>query len=170
MRARHEHMDVRFPNGKKDPTGRLRIMSSYLQVITNQLYSRCKKVRWFVFVLSRFYCGSDCILLIQLNHNPHVIFEPGVRQFNYTDERVAKFPPVARESRSTLGSPNSFVRPNTTKTADLLQESSQETRDDMARVENQLDQVHDIVVRIEPSRNVLVPLLSIRLSFEHHSL
>lgn len=144
LRARHEHMDVRFPNGKKDPSGRLRIMSSYLQVITNQLYLRCKAQ----------------------NHNPHVIFEPGVRQFNYQDERVSKMPPLARDVRGTLGqsggggvssggSQNAFVRPNSVKTADLLSESSQETRNDMARVESQLDEVHKIAMGINTKAQAL---------------
>jgi len=136
LRARHEHMDIRFPNGKKDPSGRLRIMSSYLQVITNQLFMRCKA----------------------LGHTPHIIFEPGVRQFNYQDERVSKIPPVGRPSvagEKGNGSQNAFVRPNTTRTADLLSDSPQETRDDMARVENQLDEVHRLAKGITAKAHVM---------------
>lgn len=119
MRARHEHMDVRFKEGK-GTVKRLRFMSSYLQVITNQLFARAKKV------------GND----------PPVVFEPNVRKFEYKDERVLIMPPTSRDQPTGLSSASQsgFSRP-TQKVSTLLDNVDQTTRDDMNYVEDQIDQV-----------------------------
>lgn len=54
---------------------RCRIMSSYIQALTNQVWARCKK----------------------LGHNINVVFEPGVRKFEYMDDRVCVMPQASRD-------------------------------------------------------------------------
>eukprot|EP01125_Pyxidicula_operculata_P005468 TRINITY_DN193_c2_g1_i1.p1 TRINITY_DN193_c2_g1~~TRINITY_DN193_c2_g1_i1.p1 ORF type:complete len:447 (-),score=101.68 TRINITY_DN193_c2_g1_i1:243-1583(-) len=110
MRARHEHMDIRF-SGKS----RLRLMSAYLQIITNQLYSRCKNIK------------KDII----------VDFEPGVTKFEYKDDRVCMVPPRQRGAKvfGTKG----------TKTSDLLSaDADEQTVKDMDYVDDKLDQISTI--------------------------
>eukprot|EP01125_Pyxidicula_operculata_P022262 TRINITY_DN899_c0_g1_i1.p1 TRINITY_DN899_c0_g1~~TRINITY_DN899_c0_g1_i1.p1 ORF type:complete len:1494 (+),score=277.61 TRINITY_DN899_c0_g1_i1:56-4537(+) len=81
MRARHEHMDIRFVGHQeksKNKQFRLRMMSSYLQIITTQLYLRSTaKTR-------------------AVNREIKVIFEQGIRKFDYTDDRLTKIVPLTR--------------------------------------------------------------------------
>jgi len=124
MRARHEHMDVRFKEGNSPK--RLRLMSSYLQVITNQLFARAKKAGF----------------------EPPVVFEPLVRKFEYKDDRVCMIPLSSREQNAQNGSSSSgFGRP-TTKTSLLLDNVDQQTINDMDYVEDQLDQVRIVTQQI----------------------
>jgi len=117
MRARHEHMDVRFKGTGPPKERRLRLMSSYLQVLTNQLWSRATKAG---------------------NAGIKVEFEPLVRKFDYKDERVLFVPPSSREAAA--GGASGFVR-NAPKVSSMLSDSSAQTQQDMDYVENNLDQV-----------------------------
>lgn len=132
MRARHEHMDVRFK--QTNQVKRLRFMSSYLQVITNQIWSRAKKQ------------GAE----------PPVVFEPNVRKFEYKDDRVCIVPQSSRESQATNSSSNSFARPVTNmKTSNLLDNVDQQTRNDMDYVDDQLDQVRLVTQQLnQDARNM----------------
>eukprot|EP01126_Amoeba_proteus_P034923 TRINITY_DN3504_c0_g1_i16.p1 TRINITY_DN3504_c0_g1~~TRINITY_DN3504_c0_g1_i16.p1 ORF type:complete len:392 (-),score=71.26 TRINITY_DN3504_c0_g1_i16:541-1716(-) len=75
LRARHEHMDFRFKGTGNPRDRRFRVMSSYLQVIVNQVWSRCRK----------------------RNFNITVTFEPGVKKFEYKDDRVCVMPQATRD-------------------------------------------------------------------------
>jgi len=120
MRARHEHMDVRFKGSGPPKERRLRMMSSYLQVLTNQLWSRATKA----------------------GNNIKVEFEPLVRKFDFKDDRVLIVPPSSREAAA--GATSGFVR-NAPKVSSMLNDSSAETQADMNYLENNLDQVHALV-------------------------
>jgi hypothetical protein len=120
MRARHEHMDVRFKGSGPPKERRLRLMSSYLQVLTNQLWARATKA------------GNASI---------KIEFEPLVRKFDYKDERVLIVPPSSRETAA--GGAGGFVR-NTPKVSSMLSDSSAQTQQDMDYVENNLDQVLEL--------------------------
>lgn len=77
VRTRHEHADLRFfPDTGLE---RFRMMSSYLQIITNELILRTVKGQ------------------IQ------VIFEPGARKFGYGRPRISVQPPPSRESKQGAG-------------------------------------------------------------------
>lgn len=88
LRARHEHLDFRsfsispifltffrFKGTGPVRERRCRIMSSYLQALTNQVWARCKKI----------------------GHTINISFEPGVRKFEYMDDRVCVMPQASRD-------------------------------------------------------------------------
>lgn len=112
MRARHEHMDIRF----HPPRDRFRLMSSYLQVITNELVLRAPK---------------DKI---------KVVFEPGVRTFAYKDPRISMQPTVSRSTQTT-----GFVRNDARqKTSELLSPNADpQLVRDMDETDNCLDEISD---------------------------
>lgn len=112
MRARHEHMDIRF----HPPRDRFRCMSSYLQVITNELVLRGPK---------------DKI---------KVIFEPGVRTFAYKDPRISMQPTVSRATAAT-----GFVRNDARqKTSDLLSSNADpQLRKDLDETDGVIDEISD---------------------------
>jgi len=119
MRARHEHMDLRFKGTGPIKDRRLRLMSSYLQVLTNQFWVRSKK----------------------LGNEPAVIFEPLVRKFDYKDDRVCIVPPASRDTTNGASS-SGFIRTNNTqqqKSSHLLDHADAQTRADLDYVDKQLD-------------------------------
>lgn len=91
LRARPGHMDIRF---FEDISSRFRLMSSYLQVITNELYLRSP------------------------DNQIEVIFEYGIPRFAYGDKRITRMPIKERNSQG-----NFFSR-ETVKTSSLLSEKS----------------------------------------------
>eukprot|EP01122_Echinamoeba_exundans_P017571 TRINITY_DN938_c0_g1_i3.p1 TRINITY_DN938_c0_g1~~TRINITY_DN938_c0_g1_i3.p1 ORF type:complete len:339 (+),score=72.26 TRINITY_DN938_c0_g1_i3:601-1617(+) len=112
MRARHEHMDIRF----HPPRDRFRLMSSYLQVITNELVLRAPKDK------------------------VKVVFEPGVRTFAYKDPRISMQPTVSRATATT-----GFVRNDARqKTSDLLSAGADaQLRKDLDETDNCIDEISD---------------------------
>lgn len=119
MRARHEHCDIKFTlsSGKE----RFRLMSSYLQLIVNELMLRKPE-------------GSEI----------HVLFEPGVKRFEYGNPALSKIPTTSRVANSS-----GFSRPEVLhgqKTSALLSESAdQKTRDDLDEVDRHMDEVARVV-------------------------
>jgi len=105
LRSRHEYMDIKIK--KKDP---LRIVSAYLQIITNQLHTRCQRI----------------------NYKLGVVFEPGSMKFDYQDEWLYKIPPPKRGQAPNVS--GAFIP----KTSSLLTNTQQ--RRDMEEVEGYVDQ------------------------------
>lgn len=91
LRARPGHMDIRF---FEDISPRFRLMSSYLQVITNELYLRSP------------------------DNQIDVIFEHGIPKFTYGDKRITRMPIKERTSQG-----NFFSR-EPIKTSSLLSDKS----------------------------------------------
>lgn len=117
MRARHEHLDIKFTLSSNKE--RFRLMSSYIQLIVNELILRCPK-------------GSV-----------QVIFEPGVRQFEYDNPALSKIPPTSRTAQSS-----GFSRPEATSRPSALLLSAtadQQTRDDLDEVDRHMDEVSRVV-------------------------
>jgi len=110
VRSRHEYMDIKLK--KKEP---IRIVSAYLQIITNQLHTRCQRA----------------------NIKLAVIFENGANKFDYQDEWLYKIPPPKRGQAPNLSS--AFIP----KTSSLL--SNEKQRRDMEVVEDALDQTTEIL-------------------------
>lgn len=137
MRARHEHVDVRFSSGKKDPSGRLRLMSSYLQLIVNQLYLRGVEQN-----------GGK---------GPQVEWEPGVVRFDYTDPRLPHFSPLPRAQPGAGGAATSsaFVRPGQAKLSSLTSTATEEQKRDLDRVDAQLDEVLAVTRGIRSQAGVM---------------
>eukprot|EP01125_Pyxidicula_operculata_P009253 TRINITY_DN3057_c0_g1_i1.p1 TRINITY_DN3057_c0_g1~~TRINITY_DN3057_c0_g1_i1.p1 ORF type:complete len:532 (+),score=145.78 TRINITY_DN3057_c0_g1_i1:41-1636(+) len=116
MRARAEHCDVRFKQSSgKD---RFRMMSSYIQIITNEILLRTKEGQ------------------------VQVQFEPGSTVFEYDHPRISVQPTTTRK---TAG--GGFVRKEAQiKTSSLLTENaSQETRDALDEVDKDLDDIADVL-------------------------
>eukprot|EP01127_Copromyxa_protea_P003062 TRINITY_DN12936_c0_g1_i1.p1 TRINITY_DN12936_c0_g1~~TRINITY_DN12936_c0_g1_i1.p1 ORF type:complete len:464 (-),score=81.25 TRINITY_DN12936_c0_g1_i1:40-1431(-) len=118
IRARHEHLDFRFKGSGPVRDRRCRIMSSYLQALVNQIYVRCKRI----------------------NHTINISFEPGVRKFEYLDDRVCVMPQASRDGASS----NSMGATVGQKTSNLLTGADQQTRQDMDYVDGILDQALDL--------------------------
>jgi hypothetical protein len=119
MRARHQHMDVRF----KVPTmERFRLMSSYLQVITNELFLRAQE--------KKSSSGPPV----------KVVFEPGVPEFAYGNPRISMQP---TRSRGTAG----FIRPESQKrTSELLSSNApKKLKDDLDETDKDLDNISRLV-------------------------
>eukprot|EP01120_Amphizonella_sp_Union-15-10_P002768 TRINITY_DN13061_c0_g1_i1.p1 TRINITY_DN13061_c0_g1~~TRINITY_DN13061_c0_g1_i1.p1 ORF type:complete len:461 (-),score=88.31 TRINITY_DN13061_c0_g1_i1:33-1415(-) len=113
LRARHEHMDIRFSHRE-----RLRFMSSYVQIITNELVLRTQE-------------GQVA-----------VEFEPGVKQFPFGDPRISVLP--MKSTRSA----NTFMRKEAQiKTSNLLSDNvSQKIRNDMDETDKDMDQIQDFLL------------------------
>jgi len=117
MRARHEHLDVRFKGSGPVKDRRLRLMCSYLQQLTNVLWTRSGKT-------------------------VKVEFEPLVRKFEYKDERVLIIPPSSREQKAGgTSAANAFNRP-AQSTSGLLSGQDAQASADAQYIDNALDQVH----------------------------
>jgi hypothetical protein len=118
LRTRSEHMDIRFLH--KD---RFRLMSSYNQIIVNEIYYRTKgKIK--------------------------VVFEPGAPVFEYGIERISTDPPVIRKEVE-----KGFVfRGNNPgfKLASLISDTpdNQETRSQLEEVDTHLTQISAILGRV----------------------
>jgi len=69
MRARHEHMDIRFKGTGAVKDRRVRLMSSYLQQLTNILWTRSKKTAKVDFepLVRRFEWKDDKVLVVTAN-------------------------------------------------------------------------------------------------------
>jgi hypothetical protein len=118
MRARPLHMDIRF----QEPTPRFRLMSSYLQAITNELVLRT---------------GPN---------QAKVIFEPSVKRFQFGSFKVSDATAIGRgrnaDANGGGGGGGSGFRPNHIKASDLLSNNaSSEVR---AAVDQQEEDLHAI--------------------------
>eukprot|EP01126_Amoeba_proteus_P043656 TRINITY_DN4802_c0_g1_i11.p1 TRINITY_DN4802_c0_g1~~TRINITY_DN4802_c0_g1_i11.p1 ORF type:complete len:144 (-),score=40.97 TRINITY_DN4802_c0_g1_i11:229-660(-) len=91
-------------------------MSSYLQIITNELVLRAR--------------DSNVVLKI--------VFEPGTSRFHYGNPRISATPPITREQAK-----NNFVRlEGLYKTSDLLSTNApQQVKDDLREVDDNLDAI-----------------------------
>jgi len=122
LRTRPEHMDIRFlpPRSHKD---RFRLMSSYNQIILNELFYRTKgKIK--------------------------VVFEPGATVFDYGIERISTAPPVVRKEVE-----KGFVfRGNNPgfKLASLISDTpnNQEVKSQLEEVDTHLTQISSILGRV----------------------
>jgi len=122
LRSRPEHMDIRFvpPRAHRD---RFRLMSSYNQIIINELYYRTKgKIK--------------------------VVFEPGATVFEYGIERISTAPPVVRKEVE-----KGFIfRGNNPgfKLATLVSDTpnNQEVKAQLEEVDIHLTQISSILVRV----------------------
>jgi len=92
-------------------------MTSYLQIVTNEIVLRTKE------------------------HQVQVVFEPGVKKFLYGNPRLSVLP------MKSLRSANTFVRKEAQqKTSALLSENApQKLKDDMDMTDEHLDQISDIL-------------------------
>jgi len=116
MRARHEHADFRFKGTGAVRDRRCRIMSSYLQALTNQIWVRCQKI----------------------GHNPNIVFEPGVSKFEFKDDRVCVMPQPTRDGAAS----NALGQVGNQKTSALLSPNiDQQTKKDLDYVDDTLTQV-----------------------------
>jgi hypothetical protein len=123
MRCRPEHADIRFLNGKE----RFRMMSSYLQIITNELFLRSKEAK----------------------HEVQVIFEPQSISFDFGNPRVSATPPLQNREGGGF-----FRKENQIKTSALLSShASQETREALDAVDKDLDDISDILFNISDQAN-----------------
>jgi len=111
MRARHEHMDIRFIDG----TERFRLMSSYLQIITNELFIRCES-------------------------GIQITFEPGAKDFEYDDPKISVVPPSSRQKGGGFSRFGAL-----TSTSSLLEGADQETIDDLDLTDQHLEQISRLV-------------------------
>jgi len=112
MRARHEHMDIKFHDG----TDRFRLMSSYLQILTNELYIRC-------------------------NAEIVITFEPGAKEFEFDDARISVVPPSSREKNGGFSRFGAFA-----STSSLLSDGAdQETIDNLDTTDKHLEQISRLV-------------------------
>jgi hypothetical protein len=124
MRARHQHMDIRFKNG----LDRFRLMSSYLQVITNEIVLRLNE--------SRAETEQPTTIKVQ--------FEPGVKPFEYGDARISVQPTRMRETGQ--GGPGFFRKEAQKKTSELLSgNSSSKLKEDLDLTDQHLDDISRLV-------------------------
>jgi len=111
MRARPEHCDIRF---HKDNPPRVRMMTSYLQIVTNEIFLRAKS----------------------LKNTVEVVFEPAAHFFEFGDRRVSVMPPITRAGAST------FVRSSQIASSALLSpDATDKQRADMEKLDKALDRV-----------------------------
>jgi len=123
MRARPEHCDIRF-NSKK----RFRLMSSYLQIITNEIILRAKDLK------------------IEIE----VIFE-GDKSFDYDHVSISKQPPITRQQAGKFT--GFFRKENQINTSDLLVYADEETKLAMKKVDANLDEMANVLGHIEGIAN-----------------
>ena len=122
MRARHQHMDIKFLS--KGSNNRFRLCSSYLQGITNEFVIRAK---------------------------PHIIrvtFEPGVRKFQYDSISFCKVPMTKSRTEVTGASAGVFHRrsnkvPNATQK--LLKDAPDDVKIAVQQQEQDLDDISNII-------------------------
>ncbi len=125
MRARHQHMDIRFKNGLE----RFRLMSSYLQVITNEIVLRLQE--------SQGDTPQPATIKVQ--------FEPGVKQFEYGDPRISVQPTRVRDAGQG-GGPGFYRKDATKSTSQLLSgNASQKLREDLDTTDQHLDEISRLV-------------------------
>jgi len=130
MRARPYHIDIRF---QSDNPPRFRCMSSFVQMITNELYLRTRSRR-------------DC------SAGAAVMFEPGVRRFGYGDPLLRTY---ALESALDLAhldaSEKALFRARRFKktTEDVVTKADAKTKadldkvdDNLAKIQARMSQVH----------------------------
>jgi len=115
IRSRNEYMDISFNTKKKDT---VRLCSSFLQIITNQLFTRTSKV------------GNEIT----------VVFENPTKKFEYQDEWIYKLPPRKRGTGQGKGLVGNA---NFTKLSSLVTDEQQ--KKDLDEVDNTLDKVSVMV-------------------------
>jgi len=113
VRARNEYLDIQFNTKKKEP---VRLCSSYLQILTNQIHTRAHRV----------------------GHEITVVFEEAARSWEYQDEWIYKLPPTRRGAGGKGGGGGQLVQ-----ISSLL--SDPEQKRDMQEVEKTLDAVSGLV-------------------------
>eukprot|EP01126_Amoeba_proteus_P064609 TRINITY_DN9068_c0_g1_i1.p1 TRINITY_DN9068_c0_g1~~TRINITY_DN9068_c0_g1_i1.p1 ORF type:complete len:542 (-),score=102.42 TRINITY_DN9068_c0_g1_i1:36-1661(-) len=121
IRVRPSHADIRFVQKPgAPPRERFRFMSSYLQVIVNELYLRSKEG----------------------NHQIQVCFEPGATTFQYADPRIS-----ATSTRATRNENATFVRKGQLTVAGLISNASPQAKSALEEVDKDLDQISSILGR-----------------------
>jgi len=116
MRARPEHCDLRFkPISKKQ---RFRLMSSYLQVMTNEIKLRAP--------------NSEEI---------EVIFEAGIRPFEYNHISISIQPVLSRQQVTS----GFFRSENQLKLSNIIQTDDEETKTALQKVDRNLDEISKIL-------------------------
>jgi len=113
MRSRHEHMDIRFRGSQP----RFRLMSSYLQIITNEIVLRTPKGQ------------------------VEVIFEPNVEKFEYGNPKITVPSPTARKTHLS----GFFNREQTSTSSLLSNEVDEQTKKDMDETDKHLDEISDLL-------------------------
>jgi len=118
MRARPEHCDIRFkPVSRKQ---RFRLMSSYLQIITNEIKLR----------------GP--------NKEISVIFEPGIRPFDYHHISISIQPVLSREQEAS----GFFRSENQIKLSNVITTEDQETKQALQKVDRNLDELSNVLNQV----------------------
>ena len=117
MRTRHEHVDIRF----NPPLERFRLMSSYNQLLVNELVLRGK----------------------EHSHVVPVSFELGTKSFAYDDPSLSKLP-LVNSRGSQFGRREAQI-----KVSELLSnDASQQTKDDLDETDRHLDALSDVLTNI----------------------
>jgi len=115
IRSRNEYMDIKFNTKKKDA---IRLCSSYLQIITNQLHTRTSKI----------------------GHDITIEFENPSRKFEFQDEWIYKLPPRKRGTGQGKGLVGTA---NFSKLSSLVTDEQQ--KKDLDIVDDTLDQVSNVL-------------------------
>lgn len=112
LRSRPGHMDIRFFENRFP---RFRIMSAYLQYITNELYLRSP------------------------DQTIDVIFEPGIDRFEYGDRRISRVPIIDRSTQ------NSFNRGPSKTASLLSVNASEKLKNDFDDSDKHFDQISNVL-------------------------
>mmetsp|Transcript_11130 Transcript_11130/g.12250 ORF Transcript_11130/g.12250 Transcript_11130/m.12250 type:complete len:527 (+) Transcript_11130:41-1621(+) len=114
LRARHEHLDIRFSTQRCE---RLRMMSSYNQIIVNEIILRTKEKQ------------------------VKVLFEPGIEPFDYGHPRISSQPV------SNIRTQNTFVRRDALpKTSALLSKNvDKKIKSDLDLTDQHIDEIGMLV-------------------------
>jgi len=119
VRARPEHADIRFDK-ILPPKQKFRMMSSYLQIITNELLLRTE--------LGQF----------------EVVFEPNIKPFDIYDRRISVAPTLTNEDRHV----GFFKQEVQIKTSALLENADDATKKALDEVNHDLEKVSGILGRL----------------------
>jgi hypothetical protein len=118
MRARPEHCDIRFqPQTRKQ---RFRLMSSYLQIMTNEIKLRAPNAKEI-----------------------EVTFEQGVLPFEYNHISISIQPTLSRTQQSS-----GFFRSENQFRLSTLITTDAETKEDLHKVDRNLDQISRILGQV----------------------
>lgn len=123
LRARPLHIDVRF--GGEVP--RFRMMTSYAQAITNELFLRA----------------------LNIGHEPEIVFEPNIPQFDYGSYRLSLIGSDAKYDPSnpfTAGGAQAVIK---SRASDILHGVDEETRRAFDQQDRDVDAVIDIAGQLK---------------------
>ncbi|EAL73248.1 GRAM domain-containing protein [Dictyostelium discoideum AX4] len=116
IRARPQHMDVRFFNNKYP---RFRMASSYIQNVVNEIVLRSNG---------------------KYGKAPQVIFEPGIKEFIYGNPTIRFIPSSGRSQQSSL-----FTRASTLGTSHFIKDASDDIKDALIEQDKDLDEISDLL-------------------------